>query len=180
MKPNRYLGIAIALGLSFAAHASDMPYARSARLQARWTLRHCEEPSRLALDVEHRRGFSMCANQVLALTDLDCGRAVASVPIGKGVDGGEFDAATQDVFSANGEGRLTVVHESSPDRYIVVQTLSTQRGARTIALDPKMHRLYLPTAELSPPPAATVARPHPRPSPVPGTFVVLVVEPTTP
>jgi hypothetical protein len=101
---------------------------------------------------------------------------VASVPIGKGVDGGEFDPATQNVFSANGEGNITVVHEVSPDRYTVRQTLSTQRGARTVALDLATHRLYLPTAELSPPPPSSDQNAHPRPTPIPGTFVVLVVQ----
>ena len=149
--------------------------ARGAVLKARWPLPKCEEPSGLALDAAHRRGFSTCGNQILAVTNLDSGQSVASVPIGKGVDGGEFDPATQNVFSANGEGNITVVHEVAPNRYTVQQTLSTQRGARTIALDTASHRLYLPTAELSPLPPATAESPHPRPTPVAGTFVVLVV-----
>jgi YVTN family beta-propeller protein len=149
--------------------------ARSTSLKARWPLPKCENPSGLALDAAHHRGFSTCRNQVLDVTNLDSGQSVASVPIGQGVDGAEFDPATQDVFSANGEGSITVVHELGPDRYTVVQTLSTQRGARTIALDPATHRLYLPTAQLNPPASATAENPHPRPTPIPGTFVVLVV-----
>jgi hypothetical protein len=153
--------------------------ARSAVLQARWPLPKCEEPTGLALDAAHHRSFSTCGNQILAVTNVDSGRPVASVPIGKGVDGGEFDPVTQNMFSANGEGTLTVVHELSPDHYIVQQTLRTQRGARTIALDSATHRLYLPTADLSPPPPASDANAHPRPTPIPGTFVVLVVQQKT-
>ena len=148
--------------------------ARTATLKNRWKLPGCEEPSGLALDAAHRRSFSTCGNQLLAVTDIDAGKAVASVPIGKGVDGGDFDPETGNVFSANGEdGTVTVVHELDPDHYTLLQTLATQRGARTIALDPLSHRLYLPTAEFGPAPAE---HPHPRPAILAGTFVVLVVE----
>lgn len=151
--------------------------AKAATLKNRWKLPQCEEPSGLALDAAHRRGFSTCDNQILAVTDLDTGKSVASVPIGKGVDGGDFDAASGNVFSANGgDGTLSVVHEADPDHYAVVQTLSTQRGARTVVLDPSTHRLYLPTADFGPAPAPTAEHPHPKAVPLPGTFVVLVVE----
>jgi YVTN family beta-propeller protein len=150
--------------------------ARAAAVTGRWPLPHCEQPTGLALDAIHRRGFSTCGNQTLAITNLDSGAAVATLPIGKGVDGVEFDAGTQTIFSANGEGNLTIVRENSPERYVVAQTLSTQRGARTIALDPSTHRLYLPTAQLGPPAAATADNPRPRPAALPGTFVVLVVQ----
>lgn len=154
--------------------------ARGAVLKARWPLPKCEEPSGLALDSEHHRSFSTCGNQILAVINLDSGQSVASVPIGKGVDGGEFDPATQNMFSANGEGTITVVHEVSPEHYAVQQTLSTQRGARTIALDSATHRLYLPTADLSQSPPASGANAHQRPTPIPGTFVVLVVQRKSP
>jgi YVTN family beta-propeller protein len=150
--------------------------AKTASLKARWSLPKCKEPSGLALDAEHHRGFSTCGNQILAVTNLDSGKSVASVPIGRGVDGGAFDPSAQNVFSANGEGSITVVHEADPDHYKVTQTLGTQRGARTVALDTSTHQLYLPTAEFSPAPPATTEEPHPRPQPVPGTFVVLVVQ----
>jgi DNA-binding beta-propeller fold protein YncE len=150
--------------------------AGTASLRARWALPKCEQPTGLALDAAHRRGFSTCGNQILAVTNLDSGQSVASVPIGKGVDGGEFDPATQNIFSANGEGTMTVVRELGPDQYTVLQTLTTQRGARTIALDTSTQRLYLPTAQLSPAAPATPDNPRPRPTPVPGTFVVLVVQ----
>lgn len=150
--------------------------ARQAGVASRWPLPGCEEPSGLALDAGRQRSFSTCGNQVLVVMDVAHGKPVASVPIGNGVDGAEFDPASGDVYSANGEGSLTVVHEETPDRYAVRQTLPTQRSARTIALDRTTHRLYLPAAELGPPPPATADNPHPRPSIMPGTFAVLVID----
>ena len=79
------------------------------------------------------------------------------------------------VFTSNGEGTLTVIHQDTPDRYRVIENAATERGARTLALDPSSGRLYLPTAEFGPPPAPTAERPNPRPSLVPGTFRVLEV-----
>lgn len=149
--------------------------AAGATLKSRWPLPHCEEPSGLAFDAAHRRSFSTCGNQVLAVLNADSGKPVASVPIGKGVDGAEFDPVTQNVYSANGEGTLTVVHEQAPNDFRVLQTLPTQRGARTIALDPATHRLYLPTADFGPAPAPTADNPHPRPAILSGSFILLVV-----
>ncbi|HKP13185.1 MAG TPA: YncE family protein, partial [Blastocatellia bacterium] len=96
------------------------------------------------------------------------------LPIGEGVDAAAFDPDTKLAFSSNGEGTLTVVHEDSPNKYSVVETVPTQRGARTMTLDPKTHTVYMATAQFGPPPAPTPDRPHPRPSIVPGSFVVLV------
>lgn len=148
--------------------------ARAATVTARWPLARCDEPSGFAIDPAHRRGFSTCGNAMLAVSNLDSGKPVASVPIGKGVDGGAFDPATQTIFSSNGEGTLTVVREITPDRYSVVQTLNTERGARTLALDATTHRIYLPTAQFGPP-ASDVA--SARPTILPGTFEILVVQP---
>lgn len=151
--------------------------AKAAAVKNRWKLPHCADPSGLALDAAHRRSFSTCDNQILAVTDVDTGKAVASVPIGQGVDGGDFDPETGNVFSANGgDGTVSVVHETDPDHYAVLQTATTQRGARTVAVDPVSHKLYLPTADFGPAPAATAEHPHPRPAVLAGTFVVLVVE----
>jgi YVTN family beta-propeller protein len=147
--------------------------AHAASLTARWSLPRCEEPSGFELDPVHRRGFSTCGNALLAVTDLDSGKSVASVPIGKGVDGCAFDPATQTIFSSNGEGSLSVVREVTPDRYTVVQTLTTERGARTLALDRQTHRLYLPTAQFGPPASAGADA---RPTILPGTFEILVVQ----
>lgn len=154
--------------------------AAAASVKNRWKLPHCEEPTGLAVDAAHRRAFSTCGNEVLAVTNMDSGKAVASVAIGKGVDGAVFDPVSQDVITANGEaGNATIVHEADPDHYQVLQTLVTQRGARTITLDPLTRRMFLPTAKFGPAPVATAELPHPRPAVLPGSFVVLVVEPGT-
>lgn len=150
--------------------------AHTATLTARWPLNHCQEPSGLAIDVPHRRGFSTCGNETMAITNLDTGAAVASLPIGRGVDGAAFDPDSQTVFASNGEGTLSIVRELTPDHYIVAQTLVTQRGARTMAFDPRTHRAYLPTAQLTPAAPASAENPRPRPVPVAGSFVVLVVQ----
>jgi DNA-binding beta-propeller fold protein YncE len=150
--------------------------ARTLAVQARWPLAPCEEPTGLAIDRAHGRIFAGCSNERMAVVDTKSGRVVATPPIGAGVDGTAFDPATQLAFASNGEGTLTVVHEDAPDRYTVVGTVPTQRGARTLALDERTHRVYTVTAQFGPPPAATPDRPHPRPAPVPGTFTVLEVE----
>ena len=87
-----------------------------------------------------------------------------------------FDPATQLAFTSNGEGSITVVHEDTPDKYTVVETVPTQRGARTMAVNPKTHRLYTVSAEFGPAPAPTADRPRPRPPMIPGTFVVLELD----
>jgi YVTN family beta-propeller protein len=147
------------------------------RVSARWPIAGCEEPTGLALDAAHRRLFAGCSNKTMAVIDADGGRVVATLPIGEGVDATGFDPSTALAFASNGEGTLTVVHEDAPDRFRVVQTVPTKRGARTMTLDPATHRVYLVTADFGPPPSPTAERPKPRPSIVPGSAVVLVVSP---
>ncbi|HEY2139109.1 MAG TPA: YncE family protein, partial [Chthoniobacterales bacterium] len=120
--------------------------AKAHSVTARWPLPGCEGPTGLALDAVHHRSFSVCANSKMSILDLDTGRSLATLPIGAGVDGAEFDADSRNAFSANGDGTLTIVHEEDPDHFKVAQTLATARGARTIALDSSRHKLYLPAA----------------------------------
>ena len=140
-----------------------------------WSLAPGKEPSGLAFDRVHHRLFSGCSNQKLIVLDSKTGRKVAEVPIGKRVDGVEFDPAQQLVFSSNGEGTLTVIHEDDPDHYRVVENVPTQPSGRTLALDPRDGTVYIPAADLTPPPAPTPENPNPRWGIVPGTFRVLVV-----
>jgi DNA-binding beta-propeller fold protein YncE len=149
--------------------------ARTLRSLGHWALTGCEEPSGLAIDRTHHRLFSVCSNGKMAVTDAATHRVVATVPIGDGADGAAFDPSSGMVFSSNGDGTMTVVHEDAPDRYRVVQTLATQRGARTIAIDPTAHRVYTVTAELGAAPAPTAENPRPRRPVVPGTFVLLTI-----
>jgi len=114
---------------------------------------------------------------VLAVSDYDAGRVVATAPIGMGVDGAAFDAPAGDVFTSNADGTLTVIHEDSPDQYHVAQNLQTAPGARNMGLDPLTHRLYVVTAEFGPVPAeSTAANPRRRPPIVPGSFKLMVIE----
>ncbi|MEP6688997.1 MAG: YncE family protein [Gemmatimonadales bacterium] len=147
------------------------------RVTRRWALAPCEEPTGLAIDRTHHLLFSGCHNRTMAISDGKAGRTVAQVPIGEGVDGAAFDPGTGLAFASNGDGTLTIVHEDSPTAFHVVSTVSTQRGARTLTLDGRRHRVYTVTATLGPTPAASEAEPRPRPSLVPGTFVLLTIDP---
>jgi YVTN family beta-propeller protein len=141
-----------------------------------WPLPGCEEPSGLALDIAHKRLFSVCGNGVLVVTDASSGRHVADLPIGKGPDAAAFDAGRNLIFSSNGQdGTLTVIHEDDPDHYSVISTVTTQKSARTMALDAKTHKVYLVAAEFGPAPQPTADQPHPRPAILDGSFKVLVV-----
>ena len=148
---------------------------RKLAVAAHWPLAPGEEPTGMAMDRKHRRLFVGCGNKLLVVMNADDGRVVTTLPIGGGVDATGFDPETGLAFSSNGEGTLTVVREDAPDKFSVLDNVPTQRGARTMALDPKTHRVYLVSAEFGPPPAPTPERPRPRPSVVPGTFALLVV-----
>ena len=144
------------------------------KVVGRWKMAPCEEPSGLAMDREHRRLFAGCDNQLMTVMDADSGKVIATLPIGRGVDANAFDPGTQLAFSSNGDGTLTVVHEDSPEKFTVLENVPTQRGARTMALDLKTHHVFLVTAGFGPPPAPTAERPHPWPTILPDTFVVLL------
>jgi len=143
-------------------------------VKSRWPLAPGEEPSGLAMDRKARRLFAVCSNKKMIVMNADNGHVVADLPTGDGTDAAAFDPETNLAFSSNGEGTLTVIHQDSADKYRVVESVTTQRGARTMTLDPKTHTVYLATAQFGPPPAATPDRPRPRPSIVPGSFVILV------
>jgi len=144
----------------------------------RWPLAPGEEPTGIALDAAHHRLFVTCHNKLMAMLDTETGKVIATVPIGAGVDGCAFDDATQLVFASCGEGVTTIAKEDSPDKLSVVQTLPTQRGARTMALDPKTHRIYLPTAQFEAAPSPLPGASPTRPKIVPNTFKLLVYGPT--
>jgi len=148
---------------------------RKAEVLKHWPLAPCEEPSGMAIDRAHKRLFVGCGNRLMVVVNASTGNVVASVPIGAGVDANAFDPGLALAFSSNGEGTLTVVREDSPDKFSLLENVPTQRGARTMALDEKTHRIFLVTAEFGPRPEATAAQPHPRPPILPGTFTLLVV-----
>ncbi len=147
---------------------------RGLKVEATWPLAPCEEPTGIALDRKHHRLFAACANKLMAVVNPENGKIVTTVPIGNGPDGAAFDAERQLAFSSNGDGTLTIVREDSPDKFSVAENVVTQRGARTLDVDQKTHKVFLVTAEFGPTPAPTAERPRPRPPMLPGTFTLLV------
>jgi YVTN family beta-propeller protein len=140
-----------------------------------WSLPGCDSPSGLALDGARHRLFSVCDGKVMAVTDAVSGKQVARVPIGEHPDAAAYDEKRATAYSSNGDGTLSVIHQDTADHYSVTDTVSTQRGARTMALDDKSGKIYLVTSDFGPAPAPTEAQPHPRPTMIPDSFVVLVV-----
>ncbi len=147
--------------------------AKTLAIKNRWKISLGEEPTGLALDTNTHRLFSVCHNALLMVVDSEKGTIVAQVPIGKRVDGVVFDPELKMVFSSNGEGSITVVQEVSAKEFKVVDTIKTEPGARTIALDPKTHHIFVSTAQYGETPTATAENPNPRQKIVPGTFMVL-------
>ena len=110
-----------------------------------WPIAPGETASGMAIDLEHHRLFLGCDNKKMVMMDCTTGKVLATVPIGAGVDANAFDPGTQLAFSSNGEeGTTTIAKEAAPDKLTVVQTLKTVVGARTMALDPQTHIIYLP------------------------------------
>jgi len=143
--------------------------AAKAAVTKRYSLKPCDGPSGLAIDVKKRRLFSVCGNRVMAISDPDAGKVIASPAIGAGSDGAAFDPSTGYAISSNGDGTLTVIQEMG-GKYDVVENVATARGARTITLDEKTHNVYLPVADSLP------AQPgQRRGSFAPDSFKVLVV-----
>jgi DNA-binding beta-propeller fold protein YncE len=137
----------------------------------RYSLKPCEEPSGLAIDVKDRLLFSVCGNRIMAISSPDTGKVVAMPAIGTGPDGAAYDPGTGYVFSSNGDGTMTVVQQMG-GKWQVVENVATQRGSRTITVDEKTHNVYLPAAEPGPPPAAGARG---RGTFLPNTFKVLIV-----
>jgi len=118
-------------------------------VKSRWKLADCEEPSGLAMDVKNRRLFVGCSNKKMAIVNADNGKIVAAPAIGDGCDATAFDADFGLAFASAGDGTITVVKEDGGDKFSVAQTLTTQKGARTMAVDEKTHQLFTVTATVT-------------------------------
>ena len=151
--------------------------ARKLTVQARWPLAPCAEPSGMAIDQKGQRLFVGCGNHLLAVMSAIDGHILSTLPIGEGNDAVAFDPETGIIFASNGDGTLTLVRETTPGGFAVVQTVATKKGARTLAVDTRTHRAFLPAAAFGPPPPPTAESPRPRPVLVPGSFEILVVGP---
>ena len=140
------------------------------KAEAHWSLLPDEAPTGLVIDTKTKRLFAACGdNKLLVVVDAEKGTIIAKLPIGDGCDGAGFDAELKNIYTSNGDGTLTVIHEDSKDRFTVTATVPTKKGARTMTVDEDTHKLYLPAAELEEP------KGNGRPKMVPGTFQVLVL-----
>ena len=133
----------------------------------------CEEPSGLAIDPVHHLIFAGCGNKMIAVVDATTGRVIATPATDEGTDANAFDPVTGIAYSSNGAGTVTLVMQPTPGKF-TSENVATERGARTMTLDPKTHRAYLVTAGFNPAPASAAGQPRQRPTMIPGSFVVLV------
>ena len=145
--------------------------AKAATVARRWPTAPCKQPVAMAIDTVHHRLFSGCRSGVMAVSDYQAGKVVATAPIGAGVDGVAFDPASGNVFAANADGTLTVIHQDTPDQYHVIENVQTAQGARNMGLDPTNHRLFLVSAKFGP-----AAGNRGRGPVLPGTFTLMVIE----
>jgi YVTN family beta-propeller protein len=139
-----------------------------------WPIAPGEAASGMAIDLAHHRLFLGCDNKMMVVMDSRSGKVISTLPIGAGVDANAYDPAAGLAFSSNGEGNLTIVREVKPDKFEVVQTLTTEPRSKTMALDPRTHVIYVPAAKFEPAPPPTPEQPRPRPQVIPGTMRVLV------
>ena len=135
----------------------------------RWPIAPGEEASGMAFDGKNHRLFLGCGNKMMLMVDSESGKVVANVPIGDGVDANSFDPGTMLAFASCGDGTVTIAHEDAPDKLTVVQTLKTEKGARTMTIDPATHKIYLASAKFDAP-----AEGQRRGKMVPGSFKILV------
>ena len=146
----------------------------------RWSTAPCKTPVSMAIDTRSERLFVGCRSGVLAVVDYNKGAVVTTLPIGQGVDGAGWDARRRDVYASNGDGTLTVIHQDSPNKYHVVESVQTGERGRTMGIDPATHRIYIPVAKFAPVPAeSTATNPRRRPPMLPGSFAIVVVEPVS-
>jgi DNA-binding beta-propeller fold protein YncE len=148
--------------------------ANTATVARRWPTAPCKQPVAMAVDTAHRRLFSGCRSGVMAVSDYQAGKVIATAPIGAGVDGVGFDAASGNAFAANADGTLTVIHQDNPDQYQVIQNVQTAPAARNMGLDSINHRVFIVSAKFGPAPAGAGGRG--RGAVLPGSFTLIVIE----
>jgi DNA-binding beta-propeller fold protein YncE len=144
--------------------------AKTATIARRWSTAPCKQPVSMAIDTAHHRLFSGCRSGVMAISDYQAGKVVATVPIGTGTDGAGFDAASGNAFASNANGTLTVIHQDTPDQYRVVENIQTPQGSRNMGLDPTNHRVFVTSAKFGPVAGGG------RPPVLPGSFTLMVIE----
>ena len=148
---------------------------RTMKMEKSWSVAPGEEPSGLAFDLKNNRLFSVCGNKLMAVSNPETGKVVTTLPIGDGCDGVAFDPGLKRIYAANGEGNMTIVEQKDANTYVVLENLPTQKSARTITVNTKMHKIYLPAAEYGETPTPTAENPRPRSPLKPNSFVVLEI-----
>jgi DNA-binding beta-propeller fold protein YncE len=145
------------------------------KVNAHWSLAPGKQPSGMAIDLKNHRLFVGCGgSQTMAVVDTDSGRVLTTLPTGKGVDANGFDPGTACAFSSNGDGTLTVVHEDDSSKFTVLENATTAPRAKTMALDPKTHLIYLGAAKYEAAGSETGGK-RARPKMIAGSFQILVV-----
>ena len=147
--------------------------AKTLAVKNHWKVSPGEEPTGLAIDLKTQRLFTVCGNKKMIILDAKDGKIIAEETIGNRCDGVAFDPISKTAFSSNGEGTFTAVHEDSPAKFSVTETIKTGVGARTITYDEKTHHIFTITAQYGETPAATTENPRPRPKVLPNTFMVM-------
>jgi DNA-binding beta-propeller fold protein YncE len=138
------------------------------------SLAPCESPSGLAIDIKNKKLFAACDNKMMAVIDIPTLKVIATAPTGAGTDGAGFDSGLGLAFSSNGgDGTLSVIKQVD-GKYQNVENVTTERGARTMTVDSKNHRVYLLAAEYGPAPAAEPGK-RARPPILPDSFHIIVV-----
>jgi YVTN family beta-propeller protein len=133
------------------------------------------EPTGMSFDLKNKLIFSVCHNKLLVVLNAISGKVVSTVPIGEGVDACAFDAKAGLIFASNGDGTLTVIKEVLPNKFTVMQNVATQHGSRTMALDPKSHRVYLPAAIFSKTEKEAMPNGRKHPAMIKDSFSIIVV-----
>jgi YVTN family beta-propeller protein len=147
---------------------------RTNTIKSRWPIAPAEEATAMDMDVKRRRLFIGGRNKLLAIMDAESGKVIQTFPIGAGVDTNIYEPETGLLFTATREGTLHIFHADAPDKFSVVETIKTEFGARNAALDPRAQRIFIDTADFGATPEPTTEQPHPQPTPVSGTFRLLV------
>ena len=144
------------------------------KVEARYKIVNGDEPSGLDIDTKTNRLFIGCGgNKTMVVMDAANGKNLAKFTIGD-CDGLVFDPELKLAYTSNGEGTISVVREVNADKFVFVENIPTEQGARTIGIDVVTHHLFLPTAKMEPV-APTAENAHPRPKLVSGTFHVLEI-----
>ncbi|MEO6883558.1 MAG: YncE family protein [Bacteroidia bacterium] len=146
------------------------------KVERTWSISPGDGPSGLAIDIKNNILFSVCDNKTMVILNAQTGKIITTLPIGDRVDAVAFDPFTQCAYSSNGDGTLTIVHEENPTTFSVIQTIKTKKGARTLAVDKKTHRIYLPTADFGAVPEQKVGEKRKRPNIKKNSFVLLEID----